>query len=304
MARLRIHQAPTVVLLDAAPGESQFDHFHIEPLRVRTVRRNWNIPAHVHHGLHQVFAIERGAVDAIIDGETLSAGAPAIVLAPSAAPHAFRFAPESAGRVLTLRPIRTFLDRAELAARLESILFEHSAILPFARSSTPWRDILRLLAVLETEHGRRADELFDTPLLVLAATLGLIARNVGDVRSREKERAPRARLFGEFERLVDHTIDRHLGAREYARRLKLSVSTLDRLSRDHAGVSAARYVRNRLYLEARRRLAYSDAAIQHIGEDLGFADPAYFSRFISRYSGGSPSALRRKLRAARDREGP
>jgi AraC family transcriptional activator of pobA len=293
---------PSVVLIDAAPEEAQFEDFHIEPLRVRSVRRDWTIPAHVHHGLHQVFAIERGAVEAVMDGEAHSAQAPALILVPSAVPHAFRFSEDSTGRVLTLRPIRTFLDRPELAARLDSALFAHPAVLAFPPSPR-WRDLVRVLGVLQSERGRRQDSPIDAAGFLLVATLGLMARGVAELRrDNNDEGASRTALFAAFERLVDDTLDRRLPTGAYAARLGVSVSTLDRLCRDHAGASAARYVRSRLYLDARRRLAYSDAAIQHIAEDLGFGDVGYFSRFISRHAALSPTALRRRLRAARQRE--
>ncbi|MBT9447168.1 MAG: helix-turn-helix domain-containing protein [Hyphomonadaceae bacterium] len=286
-----------MALLDAAPEEAQFDDFHIEALRVRTVRRNWTIPAHVHHGLHQVFAIERGGVRAVVDGEQLTARGPAILLAPSAAPHAFRFAEGSTGRVLTLRHIRTFLDRKEPAARLERLLFAHSAILAFSASSAEWRDLLRLLTVLEHERIRRREGPIDTANHLLTAILGVLARRAEQRRLETTHQgAPHAALFAAFENLVDETLLQHLSSSSYAGRLGVSISTLDRICRNHAGSSPARYVRNRLYLEARRRLAYSDAAIQHIADDLGFADVGYFSRFVSRHSTLSPSGLRRQLR--------
>ena len=70
---------PAIVLLDASPEETAFEDFHIEALRVRSVKRNWTIPEHVHYGLHQVFALEQGGMNAVIDGEALYAKAPAIL---------------------------------------------------------------------------------------------------------------------------------------------------------------------------------------------------------------------------------
>ena len=51
----------------------------------------------------------------------------------------------------------------------------------------------------------------------------------------------------------------------------------------------------RLILEARRMLAYTPATIAEVAAELGFDDPAYFSRFFSRSVGASPSGYRALL---------
>ncbi|MDR3400999.1 MAG: helix-turn-helix domain-containing protein, partial [Chthoniobacter sp.] len=52
-------------------------------------------------------------------------------------------------------------------------------------------------------------------------------------------------------------------------------------------------VRDRLLLEAMRSLTYTSAGIGQIAEHLGFADPAYFSRFFKQRVGMTASAFRR-----------
>jgi AraC family transcriptional activator of pobA len=40
-------------------------------------------------------------------------------------------------------------------------------------------------------------------------------------------------------------------------------------------------------------LAFSTLSIKQIGSDLGYEDPAYFTRFVTRVLGAPPSAFRR-----------
>jgi len=49
-------------------------------------------------------------------------------------------------------------------------------------------------------------------------------------------------------------------------------------------------------LEARRQLLFSALPIKQIGAELGYDDPAYFSRFITRLYGMSPASLRDRMR--------
>ena len=44
--------------------------------------------------------------------------------------------------------------------------------------------------------------------------------------------------------------------------------------------------------EAKRELVFTDLAAQEIGLRLGFADPAYFSRYFLRETGETPRAFR------------
>ena len=51
-----------------------------------------------------------------------------------------------------------------------------------------------------------------------------------------------------------------------------------------------------LLLEAQRNLHYTEATAAQIGLDLGFQDPAYFSRFFKRLTGVTPRRYRRDSR--------
>ena len=45
-------------------------------------------------------------------------------------------------------------------------------------------------------------------------------------------------------------------------------------------------------IEAKRNLLYTGMTVAEIAWSVGFADPAYFNRFFSRRTGGSPGAFR------------
>lgn len=58
------------------------------------------------------------------------------------------------------------------------------------------------------------------------------------------------------------------------------------------GQSAVEVVHQRLLQEARRLLRFSAVQVSEIGYQLGFSDPAYFSRFFTKRTGLSPSQYR------------
>ena len=56
--------------------------------------------------------------------------------------------------------------------------------------------------------------------------------------------------------------------------------------------SALDIVHERLMLEARRLLAYTSMPVAQVAEQLGYADPAYFSKFFARAVGQTPTTYR------------
>jgi len=56
-------------------------------------------------------------------------------------------------------------------------------------------------------------------------------------------------------------------------------------------------IKNRILLEAKRLLAHTDLTAKEIGYELGYDDPAYFSRLFMQKTGETPSAFRAKFHA-------
>jgi AraC family transcriptional activator of pobA len=100
-----------------------------------------------------------------------------------------------------------------------------------------------------------------------------------------------------FRQLVERHYREQRNIGFYAKSLALTERSLRRLCRDAEGLSPGRIIDARIALEARRRLLYSHEPVSSIAYDLGFEDPAYFSRYVRRHAGAAPSELRRSGRS-------
>ncbi len=78
----------------------------------------------------------------------------------------------------------------------------------------------------------------------------------------------------------------------YARELGLTPGHLSTITRRSLGRTAGTLIRDRLTLEAKRRLLYSDDPAAQIARDLGFEDASYFGRFFRRCTGLTPGQFR------------
>lgn len=112
----------------------------------------------------------------------------------------------------------------------------------------------------------------------------------------DRAHLPSVRLVLRFRALLEQHLHHTHRVTDYARRLGVTPGHLNDLSQRHLGQSAGGVIRARVVAEARRRLLHSSETIAAVAEALGFADPAYFSRFFRRETGVSPASFRDSIR--------
>jgi len=105
------------------------------------------------------------------------------------------------------------------------------------------------------------------------------------------------RVTARYRELVAHRARREHRVAAFARELAVSPNHLNALCQRHLGMSAHAVISERLALEGRRLLAFSDESVARIALSLGFRDASYFSRFMRRMAGESPRGLRRAVNA-------
>ena len=101
-----------------------------------------------------------------------------------------------------------------------------------------------------------------------------------------------------YQELIEQNFRRVHRTTDYARRLSISAGHLNALCNEHLGRSAKHVLQERIAVEARRLLLYTDDTAESIGRYLGFVDASYFGRFFRRVAGVSPRSFRRPARVA------
>ena len=150
------------------------------------------------------------------------------------------------------------------------------------------------MLIAETQDpGLRHDLVVRAHLTLLLA--GLQRATVAAASSADG--ASRAHLLAQkFRDLVEARYRNNWRISDYADRLGISQTHLNRVCRSVLSASAQEIVDRRVVTEARRYLLFSELPIKLISSELGFDDPAYFSRFISRHLKQSPGAVRAQQR--------
>jgi AraC family transcriptional activator of pobA len=130
-------------------------------------------------------------------------------------------------------------------------------------------------------------------LLAQATLLAVMFLRLRDAQhAQERPRAGRDTLVRRYRALVELHYRSETALTFYAGQLGVSVDHLSRSCRNTVGVSAQELLHERLMLEARRLLVYAEAPIANVAAQLGYADPAYFSKCFARLVGSTPSAYR------------
>jgi AraC-like DNA-binding protein len=79
---------------------------------------------------------------------------------------------------------------------------------------------------------------------------------------------------------------------DYAKRLNLSTKALNDVTKQFAGMTALEFIHQRIYIETKRLLKYSQKPIKQIAFDLNFSDTAHFTKFFKQKEGVPPLEYR------------
>ncbi len=87
-------------------------------------------------------------------------------------------------------------------------------------------------------------------------------------------------LVRNFKEIVETHFKTWHQVKDYAEKLHVSPNYLNEIIKSSVNVSAKEFIQNRLMLEAKRMIVFTDKSSKEIGFDLGFDDPSHFSKFI------------------------
>ena len=277
------------------PGQ---ELLHIEEVQSRSRLYHWEIAPHLHQGLYQILWIQAGWVEVGLDEWRADVRGPIAIVVPPGVVHGFRFAPDTDGRVLTFSARLLVEGEFQQLGDAFRSLFAAPGVLHFSADDPEALRLQAQLAELAAEFALPDSAASPVPLWIARAVIWRLARASARGAQVRAEQGHRHQLqFTRFLLLVEQHFLEHWPLKRYASRLGLSTQRLNRLVRAESGRSALELVHERLTREACRRLAYIAAPAASLALELGFADPAYFSRFFKRRTGLSPQRWRQNWQA-------
>ena len=272
------------------PHRSVDDHFlHCESLDARSRPAGWTIRPHSHRELNHLILIAGGGGVMQAEGAVTGFEAPCLLLIPSQVVHGFQWHAESSGSVITLANryadelVRRDPDAAALFAAPTVASLSRDGVRLIAAQA---RSLMRELAWVAPGHRTAVDAVLALIVVQALRALAIHLQEGGKSRGRQAE------LVARFRALVEDRFRLREPVAAYAARLGVSPTTLRTACALVAGTPPAEILNLRAFLEARRSLCYSNQTVAEIAYNLGFVDPAYFTRSFTRHAGRSPRQFR------------
>lgn len=229
------------------------------------------------------------------DGVVARFSAPCLLLIPSRIVHGFHWHDDSNGAVITVA--NTYWDEVVRRDPECTALLASPSVVPLGKDAA--RSIAGQARILRRELGWAAPGHRSAVSGALATIAVHALRGLVDhATEHEPSRGRQADLVARYREMVEERfrVRRPIGL--YASELGVSATTLRVACARIAGKSPAEILNLRTLLEAKRALCYSNQTVAEIAYNLGFIDPAYFSRAFTKYAGCSPRQFRRNYEVA------
>ncbi|MDC0257361.1 helix-turn-helix domain-containing protein [Crocinitomicaceae bacterium] len=97
--------------------------------------------------------------------------------------------------------------------------------------------------------------------------------------------------YAQFRRMLFQDFRSKKKVKDFAAALNMTEKSLNEMVKEHTGNSASRIIYNQIVLEA-KRLLLTGISAKEAAYELGFDDPAHFSKFFKAQTGQSPSEFR------------
>lgn len=276
------------------------DLLHCESIPERSRLHDWHIRPHRHADLVHVLHIAEGRVELELEGTQHALHGPLVIVVPAMTIHGFRFSQDIEGHIVTLAQ--------PLAEQLGQRLEEQASVLRHAdyhllEQPRQASRLATLVAQIDAEYRQPApgrDRMLDALIQALTVALARLATPHGltDTAPGPHQRERGYEHLASFQALIEARYRQQPSVERFAEQLGMSSAHLNALCRRLADRSALQLLHERLLLEAKRQLTYTNMTISQVADSLGFSEPAYFTRFFKRNTGLSPRDFRLRQHAS------
>ncbi|MCQ2136202.1 MAG: AraC family transcriptional regulator [Bacteroidales bacterium] len=156
------------------------------------------------------------------------------------------------------------------------------------------KTLRELLSQMEDEIGRGKEvghiDMLRSLLRIFLIKVHRYGKKEGAVQLEDMKSSHK--LFVMFRGMLEKEFTSKHTVQEYADALNVAVRTLNKCVNDCSGRSPLAFINERIMLEAKRQVRYSNLMIKQIAFNLGYDDPSYFVKFFKRQCGMLPSEFR------------
>ncbi len=152
-------------------------------------------------------------------------------------------------------------------------------------------DMARMLSVFENPHPYQERMLQGMLVSLLYNCKAVFER----FKTTESHLSRGQILTQQFQQLVDRIYADSKNVSDYAEQLNVTPNYLTTTVKQITGKTAKNIIQERIFLESKTMLTFTDLDIAQIGFQLNFQEPTHFTRFFKKFSGTTPNKFRQAL---------
>jgi len=273
-------------------GERSFHVIELKPLKV-PIKREYH-----RHDYHEIMFFEKGGGEHIIDFKSHKINNYSAHFVLPGQVHKLDRSNDSTGYALLFA--EDLILKGEHSK--SSILFD----LPFYNQKFSSHlllgkeDYAEIAFLLEKLVKEEKNELPLSDSVTSAyTTLILFLLNRACYRSEPKvtnETNTKTALLIRFKRLTEQNFSLGHKPGDYASMLNVSTGYLNDIIREAYGKTTGEVIQDRIILESKRLLFYTDLSVNEVAHKLGFNDPAYYTRLFKKHLNTTPKEYRVNIR--------
>ena len=240
------------------------------------------------HDFYSIFWIESGEAIHATEFVEYSLKADTILFVPPGLKHRMYIDKSVEGTYILFNEEFIQYNRTNHVPLKEYRLFNNSDFKSLITVVPEKREKLNNITGLIFEELKNSDDYSQDIVLNLLHLFLLESRRIFDQQNQapkeESETTPDTTII-RFKQLIEENFAKEKNVSLYAEMLNMNPSCLNELTKRTTGITAGELIRNRVIDETKKLLYSSSMSGKEIAYELGFDDPAYFSRFFKKYTG-------------------
>lgn len=255
---------------------------HVETIMERRQLHFGAVPAHKHDRMAQVTFWTSGQGVYFIEDMRLDFIAPAVSFVPSGIVHGFSVAQDTSDAI-----VASIADSMLPALRsLSGLGFERPVMVRGQAGHPAWSRLRTVMDWLHEDYRQGATA-------ALSALVAVATHEIATLAATDQAAGGGAHPLAQaFRQLVDGHFRENWPVERYVAALGTTPHLLAKACRAAHGLSVKAFIDERRLLEAKRLLLFTVRSVEHVSYEVGFRDPAYFSRFFRARVGVPPGVWR------------
>ena len=269
------------------------DIIHIAPIEMTAKRNEWYIKPHAHNDLFQIFVVESGYLELIINGESQIVDSFSFFSIPKNISHGLRMNTDTKGWVISLydKSLENMLKLdTDIINKIDEIhiskLDENNKLITDT--------IITIQKCIDEYYadlpGKQLALQYLVGMMLLRLYRVFVTSTAFDLSDNKNKI-----YYRRFVQLIKEIKSFKISVEDYASRLNISSGHLNRICKDVCGLSPKDVVINFFIDEAKIYLQNFEMSIAEISYELDIEDPAYFTRLFKKRTELTPKEFRSQL---------